>query len=41
MELLTYSLHDHLNYKREVRQEVPLKEYAYVIKTAVAAAQLY
>jgi hypothetical protein len=41
MELLTYTLQEHLAYRREAKSEITLKEYSYILKTALAAAQLY
>lgn len=41
MELLTYTLADHLNHKKQGKLEITLKEYAYILKTALSAAMLY
>jgi hypothetical protein len=41
MELLTFTLKQHLCAKKKAKHEISLKEYAYILKTVLAAAQLY
>jgi len=41
MEYLNYTLLDHITYKKRLRQEIWIAEYAYILKQCLAAAELF